>query len=651
MYTEQTRITPAAIKDILHDGVKKIAPLWSLENFVAVNPYLGLAGKQFSEAMSFLSKTGKTKATLPADFYLQAMKEGHMDHSDLAYTLQHNKLGVNYDVEEFLVRLPIELEQSSDDTVKTLADAAGATRGKQWSRFMVDRISFWASAYFDEEQAGWDTAKEQTSLFKAWKQEAEIDRSTEVMGLKGFRKIVKKLPSDYYSASIWALEILDIAPESLPHYINALSMKINGWLGLTGRIDWDANLNGIESHYAEELLAIALVWEMCIHECLQTKELEQLWQKTKVRNQQLATSGEIDRSLAFHLILQEAFDHANQRMILDKINNQETTLPRHTESKVQAIFCIDVRSELFRRNLEAADENIETMGFAGFFGFPIEYVPLGHEHGTSQCPALLTTSHTVEESLGDLNMEQITIEDRKLRRQVAKAWSSFKTGAISCFSFVSPVGLSYLPKLFTDSFGFTRPVPRPQDANLPASVRSKKKVRLHTSRGTDRLRGIPAEDRLEMATSALKALSLTDNFARIVLVMGHEATTVNNPHASGLDCGACGGKSGESNAKVAAAVLNDPEVREGLKGNGIDIPSTTIFLAGLHDTTTDQVALFHTDELPSSHQEDMVALRYALDIAGESARKERAVRMNITTGDLSKQVIQRSNDWSQVRPE
>lgn len=651
MYMEKTHITQSTAKEILKKGVEKIAPLWSLENFVAVNPYLGMSDQKFSDAMDFLHKSGKTKATLPVEFYLEALNNGSLKATDISNALDGNTFGFNQDVDSFIRDIRLDDRKKKDDYVKTIANVAGEIHEKKWSRFMVDRISFWASAFFDNNQAIWDTAKGEQSLFKAWKNEAEVDYSTEAMGLKGFRKQVKKLPGDYLSATIWALEILDIPEDSLDLYINSLLMNINGWAGLTSRIDWDANLSGQESHATEELLAIALVWEMCLKESLDSESLEQAWLKAKINTQKLASAPQLNKQLARQLILQEAFDHANQRLIIDKINNQKIIKKSKVEPKVQAVFCIDVRSELYRRNLEAANEEIETMGFAGFFAFPIKYKQLAHDHGTDNCPVLLTTSHTIEESLNDHEAEQKAIATRALKQHVSKAWYTFKSGAISCFSFVSPVGLSYLPKLFTDSFGLTRPVAHPKEAGLPSGMSESKSIRLDQNNTQGELTGISAEDRLRMATSALKAMSLTDNFARIVQITGHGATTVNNPHATGLDCGACGGNSGEANAKVAAAVLNDTEVRKGLKEAGINIPESTIFLAALHDTTTDEVTLFNTKDLPATHDKDLVELKYSLKVAGQSARKERAVRMNVTKGDLNKQVLQRSKDWSQVRPE
>jgi hypothetical protein len=125
-------------------------------------------------------------------------------------------------------------------------------------------------------------------------------------------------------------------------------------------------------------------------------------------------------------------------------------------------------------------------------------------------------------------------------------------GAVSCFGFVGPVGLAYAAKLLGDGFGLSRPVPHPKHAYLGASERR--------TLGPD-ASTLTLAQRVDTAEGALRGMGLTESFAPLVLLAGHGSTTVNNPHATGLDCGACGGHTGEANARVAVAVLNDPSVR------------------------------------------------------------------------------------------
>lgn len=653
MQLKDRTINRSEIKNILGRGSEKIAPLWSLENFVAVNPYLGLADMEFEAAMDFLYKSGRVRATLPESYFLEALQQGRLTKEDIKKALEENTLGIDHDVAQFLEAIRSKnILHGEGPYIRSLSDVAAEINSKKWDRFMVDRISFWASAYFDKHQAIWDTAEEDITLFAAWKREAEVDYSPEAMGLKGFRKFIKKMPDDYLEAAALAWQALEIPADLQDLYLNNLLMKMNGWIGFAARMDWDARLAGQQSNVVEEFLAVLLVWEMSLKKLLDYPSLEQAWLQARSQAELMVINEEYDQKLAYQMILQNAFDKANQRAIMEKINQQQPKPSKDKTVKAQAIFCIDVRSELYRRNLEAADDHIETMGFAGFFAFPIKYVPLAHNEGSNQCPVLLTTSHTIKEGLYDPAEEQRAASKRRLGEQVSKAWKSFKLGAITCFSFVGPVGLSYLPKLFTDSFGFTRPVAHPDQAGLTEQQLRQKGVRLDRDDVAGEVAGIPAEDRLTMAASALKAMSLTENFARTVLIVGHGSTTVNNPHATGLDCGACGGHTGEANAKVAVAVLNDPEVRKGLKESGIAIPEHTLFVAALHDTTTDEVKLFELAEgWPDTHKQDIKDLKESLKTAGETARRERAIRMNINEGEVGKQVIQRSKDWSQVRPE
>jgi uncharacterized protein YbcC (UPF0753/DUF2309 family) len=155
-----------------------------------------------------------------------------------------------------------------------------------------------------------------------------------------------------------------------------------------------------------------------------------------------------------------------------------------------------------------------------------------------------------------------------------------------------------------------------------------------------------------MAEAVLRRMTFTSGYGRHVLLTGHGSTTVNNPYASALDCAACGGHTGEANARVAAGVLNDPEVRVTLRERGIDIPDTTWFLGCLHDTTTDEVRIFDADLAPPGHHAEIPRIKALLERAGATARRERAVRMGLPLdAAVDRRIFLRSRDWSEIRPE
>ena len=159
--------------------------------------------------------------------------------------------------------------------------------------------------------------------------------------------------------------------------------------------------------------------------------------------------------------------------------------------------------------------------------------------------------------------------------------------------------------------------------------------------------GLTAAQKAQTAAAVLRAMSLTRDHARLVLLIGHGAQLTNNPHESAYHCGACCGQTGEVSSRLLAALLNDPETRAGLADQGIDLPEDTLFVAGLHDTVTDRVVLYHDNTAPG-HAADVKQAHAWLEAAARLARAERAQRL---PGATAEGLVKRASDWAEVRPE
>ena len=640
-----------AIETVVRAACARVAPLWPLERFVAVNPYVGLADLTFEDAAARLAAAGGVRTTMPVAYYLDLVDTGRIGTDDLAAALAAAGPATTADsaaVAEFLAGAHrMAHDEPEPPRVVTVADIATRRLGEDWGRLMVDRVSAWASVHFDEGQVLWKPPVSADGSYAAWRADASLDRTPEIMGLRGFRSRVAAIPPRAQDARVHAFVALGLTPERAEPYLHALLLRIAGWAGLAARIAFERALAGVDDDTLPELLTVMLAWEAALFDSAPDAGLAEAWHEALATDDQLDPSPGAHSALTSALVLQAAFDRASQRELADACAARAAA-PVPTPApvsvpEVQAVFCIDVRSEVLRRRLEAAAPGIETLGFAGFFGVPLAYRPLAHEAAVPQCPVLLAPSLTVPEVLPTAEATEAAVASRRLTHHVRRAWKSFKMGAVSCFSFVGPVGLAYLPKLLTDSHGVTRPVPDPHAEGLVASDAA----RLHPD-----VSGVPLAERVAIAEGALRGMSLTRGFAPLVLIAGHGSSSVNNPYAAGLDCGACGGHAGLPNARIAAAILDDHEVRADLATRGIVIPNETWFLAALHDTTDDSVTLLDVELVPESMRSRVEQLTQWLAIAGSAARVERAPKLGIAgEADVDALVARRGRDWAQVRPE
>jgi uncharacterized protein YbcC (UPF0753/DUF2309 family) len=663
----------AAVGAVAERACGRIAPLWPLRSFVAVNPFLGLTGERFEAACARMKRVAGAEMLMPRAHFRAALAEGRLTEADLAAALAAAREAAGQDAAA-LAALPADtaalLRALAEDRpsapvaastgASTVAEVLDRTRGTATAALAVEEISKWCAAYWDEGQATWRMPWHGLRPYAAWRAAARCDLTPEAAGLRGFRAAIDALPEDPLATVDAVLARLGLDPDRAEPYLHRALAGIGGWAGYARHLAWDAGLAGGADDAPLQLLAIRLAWDGALHALHPDEGFRLAW--AGAARGMAAGVGEVRPSadLALDAVLQDAAERAFQRGLAAKLGAATVAAPASAPAAgaqrpaVQAAFCIDVRSEVYRRALETAAPEVDTVGFAGFFGFPIEYVPLGQDRGDAQCPVLLAPKFVLREAVaGATGAEEAAILGRRyLRGRVAAAWRSFKTSAVSSFAYVETAGLLFGAKLLGDGLGLTRPVPRPAEVGLDAGVPARLVPDLSPGHVCGRPAGIPLADRIATAEGALRGMSMTGGFARLVLLAGHGSTTVNNPHAAGLDCGACGGHAGESNARVAAAVLNDPAVRDGLRGRGIDVPEDTWFVGALHDTTTDEVTLYDLDRVPAGHADDVARLREKLRAASALARAERAALLGVAPGPrLDAEVAARAGDWSQVRPE
>ena len=649
---------PAAVQNAIQIAIDaacaRIAPTWPLDRFIAVNPYWGQLERPIAAAAAQLAGLAGSPMLMPRRWMLSQWQAGRIGRQHLQAAI--TAAGAQVTVDELVdglnkepampARLPL-----ATDIVDARRDLGHAMA---WRDYITHHISQTCGAYFDQGQAAWGP-DHSGGLYRSWLRQSAHDFSPAMlMGYGAFTQRLATLPSEPTALIAAALRALRVPAQAHEAYFTALLMSINGWASWCAYQRWQARLAQRDDAQIMHLLAVRLAWEWLLHEGHPAlgvaDQLSDAWHSSD------GVIRQAESALQHDWLWQAALERSYQAPLCQGLMIGTDPAPAATAvpTAVQAVFCIDVRSEVYRRALEAASPAVQTLGFAGFFAMFVEYRPLGSEMVRPQLPGLLApalciTDEFDEPAEGEApSLGQVLAQRRQKNLLWRQQWQTFRGGAGSSFSFVESCGLLYAGKLLKRSFGGKANPATVEQTGLPPSALDRLRPRLPTSGGLD------LAARISAAATALGAMGLTTGYARLILMAGHGSSSANNPHAAGLDCGACGGQTGEVNARMLAQLLNDPAVRTGLHARGLMVPDTTYFIAGLHNTTTDELQLFDTDLLPASHARDLTTLKGWLNEAGQRARQERATSLGLAplatkTDELRHAVRARTTDWARMK--
>jgi uncharacterized protein len=640
------------LKQILREIEQLIPPLWPLCDYVAVNPFLGFSDKSLLETQKILATVKDCSLLMNRDYYSQLYNMDGITTNDIksaCESCRHDHPEIYMDVSPAEILEWLAAIQKPDSThpgrIKTISEQLDTRLGSDWTNHVVNDISRHCGSHFDRGQAIWESPWKNLGLFEAWRQSSLVSTRMDMLGLDGFRKLVGELPESPEDAISYLINMLEVPMNTGKYFLLAQLHSVSGWSSLIRSRMGEGKFTGKENPDLIGLLAIRLSYDTALCRSFRHEQEFHFDEPDAMAVDQYWKTN-FGRESAMRYLLLKAAEISYRNRVIGKIKTAGPISQEARRKALQMIFCIDVRSEIMRRNLESASADIETFGFAGFFGMSMEYIPVGATRGSAQCPVLLEPGFKVHEGAhGNCgNLDAKVRASAQIQQKKSSIWKNFMVSPSSCFSFVESLGWGYLFKLMADSLVSSKILK--SIAKIFSTPSPKQKTVPKLDAGG--LNGMPNETKAALAESMLRNLGLVDNFARIVAVCGHASKVTNNPYRAGMDCGACGGHSGEPNARVAALLLNDPEVRTALSGKGIQIPDDTWFVAALHITTTDEIIFFETEMIPETHHADFQKVCDWVKSAGAACRVERAPRLGSCD---PVETFRKSSDWSEVRPE
>ncbi len=604
----ETAIAQEPVRSDIESVCELIPPVWDLPNFVAVNPFLGYSGVRLDEAARRMADGLGASALPPLDYYRWRWKSGAFSAANLGAAARRAGVDEGFLVSVLSGREPIPMR--SRLLVTTFAEMHDRMHGTDWNGTIVRSAARWCAVFASRGGSHWRVS-DGMGLYRSWREAARVDRSLDLAGLRGFRSGVSSLPDRPEAVIEEMLSSLDVPARQRRDYLYRLLGGLYGWACHFRRDAWERDPRDVGQ--VRDVLAIRIAMDAAV---------ARLAPGARPFDVVPLPAGAEDESL--RLVLQDALEDGFASRLLHRFQPPSST--NALRPAVQAVFCIDVRSEPLRRHLESQSDLVETRGFAGFFGVAVDWQDAGS--GSARCPVLLKPSFCLRGASGADAMHGIA--------------AHVQGAPGSAFAFVEMLGLFYGIRMAGDS------------AALHGGAGShEESAPIDLGCRADGI-GIGEGDRVALADGILRNMGFSDRFARIVLLCGHAGRCSNNPHAAGLDCGACGGHGGALNARVAAALLNDPEVRSRLRDLGWGIPSDTCFLPALHDTSTDDVRFMDIHSLPPGHRRECEDLRAQLDAASAAVRRERSAALGVPSDDpvrLRSDLVRRSRDWSEARPE
>ncbi|GAA3849003.1 hypothetical protein GCM10022243_13770 [Saccharothrix violaceirubra] len=521
------------------------------------------------------------------------------------------------------------------------------------------------AAFLDQGVAYWPMPDREHGLFAAFRSlyagpGAVLDPF--LRGLPAFLRDRSDWTAEH--AVEWALDELDVAWSDREAVVTATLLSLRGWAGMVRQFEHRPDRAPVDPHPARlvDFLAVQLVLDVFalryVRADVEPEPLAQHHHGTLERAYEayvLARRMDVDLPDHAHAatwlavvdrcddlerrrLLHLAYERRHRVGVLDGLIAHQNVVEPTGKPAFQAVFCLDEREESVRRHLEESCPEVETFGFAGFFGVAMNYQGLDDVRARPLCPVVVTPTHHVTER---------AVDDVVPGRRLRAGW----TNLLSVGS--RTLARGGLLSIAMGAAGLASLVGRclfPRAAHRweHRSGHGGPKTRLETD--------FSVPEMADIVGTVARTAGFHRDQSPLVLIIGHGSSSMNNPHESAHDCGATGGGRGGPNARAFAMMANDPRVREVLAERGIPIPDGTWFVGGYHNTCDDTMRYYDEDLVPESHGEPLRQAKDSIAHACVLAAHERCRRFESTPTDLALEdalahAEEHAVDLGQPRPE
>ncbi len=547
------------------------------------------------------------------------------------------------------------------------------------------------AAFLDQGVAYWEMPGRTEGFLRAFRRLYSERNAPIARDLRGLRDNLSTQESENWSAETtieWALDKLEISKEQRKACLRETLLSLRGWAGMVHHLeirpdrapvwapparllDFVAVQLTLDTIVAENVLKtatinvkkakvecttdLALVYESFLCAQYMPVSLRALCEKRNAEAwvREVRALSSMRRRWLMHL----AYEHQHRVEVLDGLRAHTLLSEKKLPTAVfQAAFCIDDREESLRRHLEECFPQVDTYGYAGFYGVAMNYQGLEDVHSRPLCPVSIRPRHLIIEKAIDKDEESVFRSQRKKvglkKHRVDVASKTLTRGGLWAM-IIGPAAI--VPLVFRSLF--------PRIAGRMAS-----KVETRIQPPATRLQiehfgppvvpmqeGYLVEEMTDIVRNAISTMGV-HKLCSIFLVVGHGSSSLNNPHEAAHDCGATGGGRGGSNARAFAAMANHPGVRAQLKASGHGIPDSTWFVGAYHNTCDDRMTYYDEDLVPDDKKQELATIREAMAEACLRDAHERCRRFETAPARLDKKRAEafahiHANDLAEPRPE